>query len=580
MTDRWARAEEAFRQREAGRRYRRDDAAWERDEDDRGEFDDSWGDHDGFDEPGYGESGVHGAPGGYGDRGGYEDDYDTAVIPRYADDDPAYAEVARSRGKHAPRVDQPAYDEPDVAYDEPDRDGLDDEVLDDDEVGTETARASRSRPAPRSRPAGRTRGAERGAPAARPRKAAGAARSDRAARSPQAARRRPSSKRSAGDDGRRKHTRWMLIALAVLLLGGVGTYGVMKLTGGYTPPADFAGPAGPVVVVRVESGDTATQISQEMYDKGVVASSEAFYEAAVQNEGMNAIHPGYYQIPSQSPAVDAVTALLSPEARVGNMVISEGRQLHDQTDVNTGARKEGIYTKIAAASCVGEGAAAKCVTYEELDAAGASDDLAALGVPSWAEAEVRSAPDQRRQLEGLIAAGTWDFDPSGDARAILRELITSSAASYESTGLLESGANTGLSPYETLIAASLVEREALPQDMGKVARVIVNRLEIGQALQFDSTVNYSLDTTEVATTDADRARVTPWNTYAMSGLPANPISAPSLNALRAMESPEQGNWLYFVTIDMKGTTLFTDSYSQHLSNIDQALDSGILDSGR
>lgn len=576
MTDRWARAEEAFRQREAGRRYRRDDAAWERDEDDSVDLVDSWDDHDGYGESGYGESA------GYAERGDDEDDYDTAVIPRYADDDPAYAEVARSRGKRAAREDPAAHDEP---YGDGLEDGGAQEVgLDDDEAGTGAARASRSGPAPRPRPrpSGRTRGAERGAPAARPRKgAAGATRSERSPRSSQAARRRPAAKRPATDDGgRRRHTRWVLIALAVLLLGGVGAYGVMKLTGGYTPPADFAGPAGPVVVVRVESGDTATQISQEMYDKGVVASSEAFYEAAVQNEGMNAIHPGYYQIPSQSPAVDAVAALLDPEARVGNMVISEGRQLHDQTDVNTGARKEGIYTKIAAASCVGEGAAAKCVTYEELDAAGASDDLAALGVPSWAEAEVRSAPDQRRQLEGLIAAGTWDFDPSGDARSILRELITSSAASYESTGLLESGANTGLSPYETLIAASLVEREALPQDMGKVARVIVNRLEIGQALQFDSTVNYSLDSTEVATTDADRARVTPWNTYAMSGLPANPISAPSLNALRAMESPEPGNWLYFVTIDMKGTTLFTDSYSQHLSNIDQALDSGILDSGR
>ncbi|SLH74857.1 secreted solute-binding protein,aminodeoxychorismate lyase-like protein [Mycobacteroides abscessus subsp. abscessus] len=145
---------------------------------------------------------------------------------------------------------------------------------------------------------------------------------------------------------------------------------------------------------------------------------------------------------------------------------------------------------------------------------------------------------------------------------------------------MQSGANTQLSPYETLIAASLVEREALPQDMPKVARVIINRLKIDQPLQFDSTVNYSLDRTEVATTDSDRATVTPWNTYAMAGLPANPIAAPSLNALRAVENPEPGNWLYFVTIDQKGTTLFTESYAEHLRNIDKAMESGILDSGR
>ncbi|WP_267983060.1 endolytic transglycosylase MltG, partial [Acinetobacter baumannii] len=136
-------------------------------------------------------------------------------------------------------------------------------------------------------------------------------------------------------------------------------------------------------------------------------------------------------------------------------------------------------------------------------------------------------------------------------------MVSASAALYESTGLLQSGGETGLTPYESLIAASLFEREALPQDMGKVARVIVNRVKVDQPLQFDSTVNYALDTTEVATTDADRARRTPWNTYAMAGLPATPIAAPSAAALRAVEQPEPGPWLYFVTIDKQGTTLFT-----------------------
>lgn len=137
-----------------------------------------------------------------------------------------------------------------------------------------------------------------------------------------------------------------------------------------------------------------------------------------------------------------------------------------------------------------------------------------------------------------------------------------------------------MSPYQLLVAASLVEREALPGDMSKVARVIVNRLAVDQPLQFDSTVNYSLDTTEVATTDADRERVTPWNTYAMPGLPATPIASPSIDALKAVESPAAGDWLYFVTINKEGQTLFTKSYEEHLANIELAQQSGILDSGR
>ena len=383
-------------------------------------------------------------------------------------------------------------------------------------------------------------------------------------------------------DKRKKRGRVVgALAAAVLLLVVVGGgYLAYQRFGGPGLPPDFTGPPGPAVVVQVEPGDTAGEIGSEFVDKGVVASSAAFYEAAVQNSGMNALHPGFYQVPTNIPAVDAVAALVDPESRVGALVISAGRQLHDIRDVNTGAVRKGIYTLIAEASCHGDPAAENCITYEELDAAGSTPDLQALGVPEWAREAVANVPDRRRQLEGLIAAGSWDFDPTAQPVEILARLVSESAASYDSTGITEAAARVGLTPYEMLIAASLVEREALPQDFAKVSRVILNRLEIDQMLQFDSTVNYELDETELATTDADRGRVTPWNTYAKVGLPATPISSPSIGALEAMENPEPGEWIYFVTIDDKGTTLFANSYEEHLRNTELALASGILDSGR
>ncbi|WP_067814015.1 endolytic transglycosylase MltG [Nocardia inohanensis] len=387
--------------------------------------------------------------------------------------------------------------------------------------------------------------------------------------------------RKAAERKRRRRNLWIISGVFVVIFLGAAGFAAWKFIGGFASPADYAaGSAGPIAVIQVKSGDTATEISKTMADKGIVASSAAFYEAAVRNTNMNSVQPGYYAIPSHSPAAEAVTALVGKGSRVGNVVISEGRQLHDSSDVHTGARKDGIYRKIAEASCVGASTAAKCVTYEQLDAAGTNTDPAALGVPSWALERVKAVPDRSRQLEGLIRAGTLDFDPSGNAEQILKQLVTDSAASYEATGLVQSGGANGLKPYDTLIGASLVEREALPQDMSKVARVIVNRLAVDQPLQFDSTVNYTLDKTEVATTDADRARKTPWNTYAMAGLPATPISAPSLDALRAMENPLAGPWLYFVTVDKQGTTLFTEDYNEHLRNIKKAEQSGILDSGR
>jgi len=140
--------------------------------------------------------------------------------------------------------------------------------------------------------------------------------------------------------------------------------------------------------------------------------------------------------------------------------------------------------------------------------------------------------------------------------------------------------NEVLSPYQVLVVASLVQRESKPQDFAKVARVIYNRLAEHRKLEFDSTVNYPLDRREVATTDGDRAQTTPWNTYAIDGLPATPICSPGTDALRAAEHPEDGDWLYFVTIDTQGTTLFTRDYQQHLANIELAKRNGVLDSAR
>lgn len=380
---------------------------------------------------------------------------------------------------------------------------------------------------------------------------------------------------------RTKRARTVVLALAVVLFcSGALAFAAMRLLHWQGRGADFAGPAGPTLVVQVKKGETAEQIAETMADKGVVASQIAFYKAALDNDGMRSVQPGYYAVPSHIPAAQAVQTLVNKDSRVGDLVISDGRQLLDSRDAGTGAAKEGIYRKIARASCYGPDGRQKCVTFEDLEIAGAGIDLGALGVPSWALDAVRQVPDHKRQLEGLIAAGTWDFDPTATPSQILRQLIAASAAGYEETGILRSGAAVHLSPYEMLTAASLVEREALPQDMAKVARVIVNRLAVNQPLQFDSTVNYSLAETEVATTDADRARVTPWNTYAKPGLPATPIASPSIAALKAVENPLPGTWLYFVTVNKQGTTLFTADYAEHLRNIKLAKESGILDSGR
>ncbi len=393
------------------------------------------------------------------------------------------------------------------------------------------------------------------------------------------------SPRQRAARSRRKRGRIIGASLALVLLlaiAGGGYFVFDKLSSGPEVPDDFAaGNPGEPAVIRVVEGDTAQEIGVDAVDKGVVASTGAFMGAAVQNADIATVQPGYYLLPTNIPASQAVSSLIDPSTRVGSVVISEGRQLHDSRDVNTDAVKNGIYSLLSEASCIDrtESGTPTCIPYEDFNAAGAAEDPESLGVPEWAIDRVRNVPDRDRQLEGLIAAGSWNIDPTATASEILAQLVSDSAQAYEDTGILNAGSASGLDPYETLIAASLVEREALPSDFAKVARVVLNRLAEPQQLQFDSTVNYALDTTEVATTDLDRATVTPWNTYAMEGLPATPIASPSVAAVEAVESPAEGDWLYFVTINQAGETLFTREYSEHLANIEKVED-GFLESGR
>ena len=346
-------------------------------------------------------------------------------------------------------------------------------------------------------------------------------------------------------------------------------------------PTDFTGDGKEDVVIQVHSGDSTTVIAQALKERGVIANVDVFLAAARGNAAIAAIQPGFYKMRTEIPSASAVAELTNAQSRVGKMVIPEGRQLDDVKAVGSGAVTKGIFTLISDATCVELNGEKNCVPAADLMAAAKEGPLSSLNVPEWASKGAGVMGNSHRRLEGLIAPGTWNVDPSGTPKEILATLIAESNDHYVKGGLLETAQALNLSPYEVLIVGSLVQKESKPADFAKVARVIYNRLDSEyDRLEFDSTVNYPLDRQEVATTDTDRKTETPWNTYAMAGLPATPICSPGDDALAAAERPEPGDWLYFVTVDLDGTTLFTADYQEHLSNIEKAQGSGILNSGR
>ncbi len=344
--------------------------------------------------------------------------------------------------------------------------------------------------------------------------------------------------------------------------------------------SDYSGDGVNDVVIQVHEGDSTTAIAKTLQEHKVVATVSAFVDAAEGNGAISAIQPGFYKVRTEIPASNAVERLADPKNRVGLLVIPEGRQLDDLEDVKTNAVTDGILSLISKATCVDLDGEQRCVSVDDLKQTAGSAAPSSLSVPDWAINPVNALGDDHRRLEGLIAPGSWNIDPSAQPQDILSTLIGASATEYAQGGLLDTAKALNMSPYQILTVGSLVQRESKPDDFAKVARVIYNRLAENRTLEFDSTVNYPLDRIEVATTDADRAQHTPWNTYVRPGLPATPICSPGLPALAAAERPAAGDWLYFVTIDMQGTTLFTRDYQQHLANIELAKRNGVLDSAR
>jgi UPF0755 protein len=343
---------------------------------------------------------------------------------------------------------------------------------------------------------------------------------------------------------------------------------------------DYSGGGKRDIVIQIQAGDSTTNVGETLQNQGVVRTVRAFVNAAHGNSKIDSIQPGFYRMRTEIPAIDAVARLADPDNRVGRLVIPEGRQLDDTTDMKTNRVNPGILSLISRATCVDLDGNRRCVPVQDLRAAATNSATAALSVPPWAVQPVTELGKDHRRIEGLIAPGTFNVDPSGSAESLLAGLISAGVVEYMNSGLVDTAKTMGLSPYDILVVASLVQQESNNQDFPKVAQVIYNRLHAHHTLEFDSTVNYPLDRREVATSDADRAQRTPWNTYVSTGLPATAICSPGIDALHAAEHPQPGDWLYFVTIDAQGTTLFTKDYQQHLANIELAKRNGVLDSAR
>lgn len=214
---------------------------------------------------------------------------------------------------------------------------------------------------------------------------------------------------------------------------------------------------------------------------------------------------------------------------------------------------------------------ASAVTFEEVSfpVGERLDDwvaanAATLGVDEEAllTALAAAAPGEANP-EGWIKAGSYTIAPDSSAVEIAEALIAPRIAQFEALGVPEP------ERQDVLTIASLVQAESAAEaDMGKVARVIQNRLNQAMPLQLESPLLYVVRPDLNLVSDDGYAVDSPYNTYMYEGLPPAAINSPSDAAVDAALHPAPGDWLYFVVVNPDTReTLFATTFEEHEENV-------------
>ncbi|WP_260479258.1 endolytic transglycosylase MltG [Kibdelosporangium aridum] len=366
---------------------------------------------------------------------------------------------------------------------------------------------------------------------------------------------------------RRSPTFWVVAVVVVAIIAGGAWYGVTQVLG-FGGFDDYAGSGDSDVVVEVKAGQGTADIGAALKEKDVVASSRAFTSAGEDQPKVKAIQPGYYLMKTKMSGKAAVDRIITKDARVGQLQIRAGTQLDDIKQPD-GKTTPGIFSLISNAGTATINGKKAGPTVEELRKVAENTDLAQLGAPAWAVPFATQAEPKRR-LEGLITPGVYDVEPGLGAQELLTKVVKDSATTLDGWGMPALAAKTGYTPYQVLIMGSLIEREGIEKDFGKISRVIYRRLADNIRLGFDSTINYVLDRPTITTDGSVRNTPGPYNSYLNFGLTPTPIAATSKAALQAAAKPADGPWVFFVKCEKDGTSCFAETQAQHDQNIRDA----------
>ena len=365
----------------------------------------------------------------------------------------------------------------------------------------------------------------------------------------------------------------LTVVTLIVLLGGAFLYS--RATGWLDSQIDPPGLQGDRMVLEIPSGATDSDVMRILADAGVISNSTVA-QYWIRANDVGEFQAGDYEFRENSSFDEAVEVLragpLPPVFQ--RLTLPEGLWSGDMRNVML-------------------------------------DNLASLD-PGELDSAINSGairsqfqPRGVTTLEGLMFPATYQIseEDSTNELAMVQRLVNTMDSVIVELGVDQGlvldygpGNQLELTPYELIIVASMIEEEArLDEDRAKIARVIYNRLAVGEALGIDATTIYGVHLQrcvedprctnpstgygwydpELLQSQLDDAN-DPYNSRIVPGLPPTPISSPGRASLNAALNPEDGPWKWYVLVDTDGRHFFTDNFAEFEAAAAEARANGVF----
>ena len=178
--------------------------------------------------------------------------------------------------------------------------------------------------------------------------------------------------------------------------------------------------------------------------------------------------------------------------------------------------------------------------------------------------------DIKYALEGYLYPAIYDINDNETVESLITKMVKLTNEKvvplYKKNNKTWkiNGQDKQISIHDYMTMASILEKESTKSDENKlIASVFLNRLAQGMKLQTDPSANYAADKLTGAPTQAELSLNSPYNTYAVIGLPPGPISSIGSASYEALNNAENTDYLYFLHATKDGKAYFSKTYPEH-----------------